>query len=142
MDAGTGRRAQAEHEGHLAGHSRLWIRRAAITLSVIASSMKCGALVELVQALVQGHGAAASTLLVDALNIWVINVIIFTLWLWSTDRGGPPTCRLIDRAHSHFLFAQMTLPDKGCATRFPALSTTFSSPSPMPGHSRQPTPCR
>jgi hypothetical protein len=107
------RRAEAEHEWHLVGHSRLWIRRAAITLTVIVSFMNCGALFELVPALLRGHGGTASTLLVDALNIWVTNVIIFTLWFWSTDRGGPPTCGLVDRAHSDFLFPQMTLPDQG-----------------------------
>ena len=107
------RRAEAEHEWHLVGHSRLWIRRAAITLTVIVSFMNCGALFELVRALLQGHGGTASTLLVDAPNIWATNLIIFTLRLWSTDRGGPRSCGLVERAHSDSVFAQITLPDQG-----------------------------
>ena len=91
----------------------MWIRRAAITLTLIFSFMNCGALFELMRALLQGHGGTATSLLVDALNIWITNVIIFTLWFWSTDGGGPPTCGLVGRAHSDFLFAQMTLPDQG-----------------------------
>jgi len=58
------------------------------------------------------HGGSAQTLLVDALNIWVTNVIIFALWFWSTDRGGPPTCGLTKRAEADFLFPQMTLHDR------------------------------
>ncbi|RUW66408.1 hypothetical protein EOA31_31335, partial [Mesorhizobium sp. M4B.F.Ca.ET.049.02.1.2] len=39
-------------------------------------------------------------------------VIVFSLWFWSTDRGGPPTCGLVKRAQADFLFPQMTLPDR------------------------------
>jgi hypothetical protein len=105
-------RAEADHEWHLIGHYRVWIRRAAITLTMITSLINCGALFELVKALLTGHGSAAVTLLVDVLNIWATNVIIFALWFWSTDRGGPPTCGLVDRAHADFLFPQMTLSDQ------------------------------
>jgi hypothetical protein len=30
-------------------------------------------------------------LLLDALNIWATNVIVFSLWYWEFDRGGSPT---------------------------------------------------
>ena len=40
------------------------------------------------------------------------NVIVFALWFWSTDRGGPPTCGLVKLAKADFLFAQMTLNDR------------------------------
>ena len=48
------------------------------------------ALVGLVRALVRGEGSEARTLLVDALNIWVTNVIIFALWYWALDDTPPP----------------------------------------------------
>lgn len=60
----------------------------------------------------QCRAGAGTTLLLDALNIWVTNVIVFALWFWSTDRGGPPTCGLVKRAHADFLFPQMTLLDR------------------------------
>lgn len=31
----------------------------------------------------------AATLLVDAGLLWVMNVVVFALWYWSTDAGGP-----------------------------------------------------
>jgi len=73
----------------------------------------------LVRALLQGHAGTASTLLVDALNVWITNVIVFALWFWSTDRGGPPTCGLVKRAQADFLFPQMSLPDREIGTWIP-----------------------
>ena len=104
--------ATVEHHWQAIGNYRLWIRRAAILLTGVISLINCGALFELVKNLLQGHGGSAQTLLVDALNIWVTNVIIFALWFWSTDRGGPPTCGLTKRAEADFLFPQMTLQDR------------------------------
>jgi hypothetical protein len=31
----------------------------------------------------------AATLLVDAGLLWIMNVVVFALWYWSTDAGGP-----------------------------------------------------
>lgn len=31
----------------------------------------------------------AATLLVDAGLLWIMNVVVFALWYWSTDGGGP-----------------------------------------------------
>lgn len=138
-------RAEAQHEWHLVGHSRLWIRRAAITPTVIVPLMKCGALFELVRALVQGHVGTASTLLIDAPNIWVTNLIIFTLRFWSMDRGGPRTCGLVERAHSGSLFAQMTLPDQGLRHWITGFVDDFFlafTNATAFWRTRRPTPCR
>ena len=47
-------------------------------------------LVSLVNALL-AHTATKTgqTLLLDAVNIWITNVIVLALWYWSIDRGGP-----------------------------------------------------
>lgn len=94
------------------GQLRLYIRRAALVMTGVISIMNCGSLVFLVRALLEGRAGGGTTLLVDALNIWVTNVLVFALWFWSTDRGGPPTCGLVKRAQADFLFPQMTLPDR------------------------------
>ena len=104
--------AVEDHEWHAIGRYRKMIRRTAILLTGLISVINLGALIELVRALLQGHGGTASTLLVDALNVWITNIIVFSLWFWSTDRGGPPTCGLVKRAQSDFLFPQMTLTDR------------------------------
>ncbi|WP_448151261.1 hypothetical protein [Labrys miyagiensis] len=106
------RSATADHHWEAIRNYRLWIRRTAILLTAVVSLINCFALLQLVRRLLEGHGGSAQTLLVDALNIWVTNVIIFALWYWSTDRGGPPTCGLTKRAEADFLFPQMTLSDR------------------------------
>ncbi len=107
------RKAVEDHEWHRIGERCLMIRRTALVMTGIISLMNCGSLVFLVRALVGGHaGSTGTTLLVDALNIWVTNVIVFALWFWSTDRGGPPTCGLVKRAEADFLFPQMSLNDR------------------------------
>nr|WP_245475617.1 hypothetical protein [Mesorhizobium sp. M7A.F.Ca.US.006.01.1.1] len=107
------RKAVEDHEWHAIGQFRVMIRRTALTMTAIISIMNCGSLVLLVRALLEGHaGNSGTTLLIDALNIWVTNVIVFALWFWSTDRGGPPTCGLVKLAQADFLFAQMTLNDR------------------------------
>ena len=104
--------AYHDHEWSAIGRHRVAIRRTAILLTGVISIINFGALSELVRALLSGHAGTAATLLVDALNVWITNVIVFALWFWSTDRGGPPTCGLVKRAQADFLFPQMTLPDR------------------------------
>jgi len=107
------RKAVEDHQWHAIRQFRVLIRRTALVMTGVISVMNCGSLVLLVRALLEGHaGNSGTTLLIDALNIWVTNVIVFALWFWSTDRGGPPTCGLVKRAHADFLFPQMTLPDR------------------------------
>ena len=58
--------------------------------------------------LVNGASANASTLLRAAVHMWVVNVLLFALWYWQLDGGGPtarPTCHPAAR---DFLFPQQT----------------------------------
>jgi uncharacterized membrane protein len=50
------------------------------------------------------------TLIVAAIHIWLTNVIIFGLWYWELDRGGPIERRKPRHAHPDFLFPQMSVP--------------------------------
>jgi hypothetical protein len=89
--------------------NRLLVRRAALLLTAVMSIMNCGALIDLVRALLHGLPESGTTLLVDALNIWVTNIIIFALWFWNIDRGGPPRSGFSRSVAADFLFPQMTL---------------------------------
>ncbi len=51
------------------------------------------------------------TLIVAAIHIWLTNVIIFGLWYWELDRGGPIERRKPRHGHPDFLFPQMTVPE-------------------------------
>ena len=55
------------------------------------------------------HTEAPTTLLRSALALWISNILIFALWYWRLDGGGPNR-RDITAGHSRgaFLFPQMT----------------------------------
>jgi hypothetical protein len=42
---------------------------------------------------------------------WVTNVIVFGLWYWELDRGGPIARAKARQSQPDFLFPQMTVPD-------------------------------
>jgi hypothetical protein len=76
--------------GLLAGAS---VANAFLVLSVIAS-------------LVNGHESSGAHLLLKGATIWLTNVILFGLWFWLFDQGGP-TSRLGDsEPKPDFLFPQ------------------------------------
>ena len=83
------RKASTEEQFNLVGRDRLRVRRLAITLTAIVTAMNFGALARLIIAILAGHAGSGRTLLLDAINIWATNVIIFALWFWALDRGGP-----------------------------------------------------
>ena len=100
---------QAATDSTILDPQRLVIRTLAIALIAVISAMNFGALFELVRALLMGKAENGPTLLLDAVNIWVINVIVFALWFWGLDGGGPAVRAA--RAHSsfEFLFPQATV---------------------------------
>ena len=102
------RLADAAHHWHLWTRQRQAIRVVALILTGIISLMNLGALLDLVRALLKGRQATGGTLLIDALNIWTTNVIIFALWFWEMDRGGPAARCTRREAEPDFLFPQMT----------------------------------
>lgn len=105
------REASTEAHFHLLAHSRRLIRRAALGLTVIITLLNSVALYFLIKALLSGHGGTAQTLLVDAVNIWCTNIIPFSLWFWSIDRGGPASRGVSSKSQPDLLFPQMSVPD-------------------------------
>lgn len=97
----------AEHWAHVSRHGTA-IRRSAILLTAIATAMNAGALLLLIRTLLYGHGAVGTSLLLDAMKIWAINVVLFALWYWSMDRGGPSVRSLQHSPVVDFLFPQMS----------------------------------
>jgi uncharacterized membrane protein len=89
---------------------RLTRRRLAIGtigLVSVANAVSIGLLIHL---LINGASATASTLLRAAVHMWVVNVLLFALWYWQLDGGGPlvrPTCAPAQR---DFLFPQQLEP--------------------------------
>jgi uncharacterized membrane protein len=86
----------------------------AVTLLLIAflslANMASG--LRLVIDLVNAKGIRDPThLLFTGAAIWLTNVIVFALWYWEFDRGGPVARALATRDAPDFLFPQMTTPE-------------------------------
>lgn len=66
-----------------------WVRRATIvTIAMIsvANVISVGLLVHL---LLVAHVQQGRNLIYSAVSVWLTNVIVFGLWFWEFDRGGP-----------------------------------------------------
>jgi uncharacterized membrane protein len=62
----------------------------------------------LVHAILVGTKYSAAKILASGAAIWITNVIVYALWYWEFDRGGPVE-RALDPAHvPDFLFPQMS----------------------------------
>ena len=83
-------------------HSLGYVMSGALTLFMVIS------LVLLVVGLPE-HKETPVKLLISALALWVGNVLVFALWYWRLDAGGP-NGRDVRAGHPHgaFLFPQMT----------------------------------
>jgi hypothetical protein len=58
------------------------------------------------------HREAPRTLLRAAGSLWIANVLVFALWYWKLDAGGPnQRHRRVGRLNSSFLFPQMLKPE-------------------------------
>lgn len=101
-------------------HQRRRIRLAAIFLTAVITLINFQALYGVLQALLHGtKGTTGEGLLIDALNIWLTNVIIFALWFWNIDRGGPALRGLRKEPVADFLFPQMNADCPGHGTWSP-----------------------
>lgn len=94
------------------------VRALSLTLLVLMSLANLDAVIRLVYRLLSGtEGSDATALLVTGASIWLVNVVIFALWYWEFDQGGPVT--RTDGGPGNlpdFLFAQMTTPEVAAPT--------------------------
>lgn len=65
----------------------------------------------LIQNLISGGITSATELLASGGSIWLTNVVIFSLWFWDLDRGGPGARAQAIESHPDFIFPQMSDPD-------------------------------
>jgi hypothetical protein len=100
------RKASTDAQWNLVGRQRLMMRRLALSLTALVTLVNFGALARLVEAILAGNAGSGRTLLLDALNIWATNVIIFALWFWALDRGSPASKGTKANVSNDFLFTQ------------------------------------
>ena len=85
-------------------------RRLTIATIGLVSAANAASIGLLIHLLLNGASPNASPLLRAAVHMWVVNVLLFALWYWQLDAGGPlqrPTCLPAQR---DFLFPQQTEP--------------------------------
>jgi hypothetical protein len=91
----------------------LVLRGLTIGLIAVTSFGNLVALVVLVDELLGGVETDGRGLVLCAIGIWVTNVIVFALWFWELDGGGPVSRRADPRAGIDFLFPQTAMgPDE------------------------------
>jgi hypothetical protein len=122
------RMRQATNENHwqsIDNHRGL-IRQAAFSLIALITVINFQALFAVLHALLYGaKGVDGRTLLIDALNIWLTNIVVFSLWFWNLDRGGPASREIRSGQPADFMFPQMMQSSAGDAGWIPGFIDYF-----------------
>jgi uncharacterized membrane protein len=83
-------------------------RRVALSLTAFVSAANIYSLWALTHLLLRGHVSQGRELIVSGMLIWLTNFLIFALWYWEMDRGGPGRRAAGRDGPPDFLFPQMT----------------------------------
>ncbi len=85
------------------------LRTASVLLIALISLANAWSSAELIKGIVGGtSGENASLLLARGASVYITNIIVFALWYWEWDRGGPVARAKGLRPYPDFLFPQMT----------------------------------
>lgn len=88
------------------------LRASSIALIALISAANAWSTGELIKGLVNGTaGNNAALLLTRGASIYLTNILVFGLWYWEWDRGGPVARARGTKAFPDFLFPQMAQPD-------------------------------
>lgn len=79
-----------------------------ICLTSVMTLTNIISVIRLITALIDGTVKSANSLLAFGGSIWLTNVVIFSLWFWEFDRGGPGARAEAMDPYPDFLFPQMT----------------------------------
>lgn len=85
---------------------------AAIALLNVANMVSIGLLVD---DLLYGGITKGRPLLYGAVSVWLTNIIVYALWFWQLDRGGPLARVRGHERNPDFLFPQMVSPTMASA---------------------------
>ena len=86
------------------------LRNIGITLAALITVANASSLVTLVIGITQENGLQGRDLTWAAIDIWVTNIIIFAVWYWEIDGGGPKERAERAPGYADFLFPQYQLP--------------------------------
>jgi hypothetical protein len=88
------------------------LRTASLALIALISLANAWSSGQLIHGLINGtEGENAGVLLARAASVYITNIIVFSLWYWEWDRGGPVARAQALRRYPDFMFPQMAQPD-------------------------------
>ena len=99
--------ASPQRHGRETNRLRAW----SIGLIALINFANLVSLGYLVHALVASHPVGGKTLIFASVPVWFTNIIVFALWYWELDGGGPPRRLANPNAPRDFAFVQMTDPE-------------------------------
>jgi len=104
---------------HLRGHHTV-NRVLGLTVAGVETFFMVASLLKLVGSLVDPHlmlhKEPPERLLISAGALWLTNVLVFALWYWHLDAGGPnERDQRPGHCHGSFLFPQMTMSEERLA---------------------------
>ncbi len=83
-------------------------RRLALGMIAFVSAANVYSLIALSKSLLHNHVKSGHELLISGVVIWLTNFLIFGLWYWELDRGGPGKRASGNDLAPDFLFPQMS----------------------------------
>jgi hypothetical protein len=83
-------------------------RHVAIGLIALVSAVNVVSLFLLAHYLLHGRLNNGPALMFSGIALWGTNVLVFTLWYYEIDRGGPVSRMLGENYYPDFMFMQMT----------------------------------
>jgi uncharacterized membrane protein len=95
--------------GHISVEEKR-LRTVSVALIALITIANVVSLTELIHSLLYVARTAGRPLVYASVPIWLTNVIVFGLWYWELDRGGPAARQEPERRHADFLFPQMSTP--------------------------------
>ena len=82
-----------------------------VALTGVMTGSNIASAVHLLQKLINGSIKSPASLLAFGGSIWLTNMVVFSLWYWEFDRGGPGARAEAIDPYPDFLFPQMTDPE-------------------------------
>lgn len=122
------------------------VRLASLLLIALVNLANVASLVLLVRAVLSGGAVSGRQLVFSGIQIWLTLILVFALWYWELDRGGPALRGHTDQRNPDLLFPQMAAHELGQTNWMPGFvdylylsftdATAFSPTDTMPLTSR------
>jgi uncharacterized membrane protein len=87
-----------------------WVRRLTILLIGVITAANMASMALLVHHLLNANVSQGRSLIYSAVAVWLTNVIVYGLWFWEMDRGGPHLRAGVDVLLPDLQFPQMENP--------------------------------